>query len=92
MSKVLKFSASWCAPCRAYKPTFDKVSKMDEFGDIEFQEFDVDENEDLAIKYGIRGVPSTIFINNKGEMVDRLAGLQTEDALVSKIREVFPKN
>lgn len=91
MSKVLKFSASWCAPCRAYKPTFDKVSKMDEFGDIEFQELDVDENEDLAVKYGIRGVPSTIFINNKGEMVDRLAGLQTEDALVSKIREVFSK-
>ena len=91
MSKVLKFSASWCAPCRAYKPTFDKVSKMDEFGDIEFQELDVDENEDLAVKYGIRGVPSTIFINNKGEMIDRLAGLQTEDALVSKIREVFPK-
>lgn len=91
MSKIIKFGASWCAPCRAYKPTFDKVSKMDEFGDIEFQELDVDENEDLAVKYGIRGVPSTIFINNKGEMIDRLAGLQTEDALVSKIREVFPK-
>ena len=90
--KVIDFFGEWCAPCRAYKPTFDKVSKMDEFGDIEFQELDVDENEDLAVKYGIRGVPSTIFINNKGEMVDRLAGLQTEDALVSKIREVFHKN
>ena len=92
MGKVIKFSASWCGPCRAYKPTFEKVSKMDEFGDIEFQELDVDENEDLAAEYGIRGVPATIFINNKGEMVDRLAGLQTEDALVKKIREVFPKN
>jgi len=91
MSKVIDFFGEWCSPCRAYKPTFDKVSKMDEFGDIEFQELDVDENEDLAVKYGIRGVPSTIFINNKGEMIDRLAGLQTEDALVSKIREVFPK-
>lgn len=91
MGKVLKFSASWCGPCRAYKPTFEKVSKMDEFGDIEFEELDVDENEDLAVKYGIRGVPATIFLNNKGEMVGRLAGLQTEDALVSKIREVFPK-
>ena len=56
MGKVLKFSASWCGPCRAYKPTFEKVSKMDEFGDIEFEELDVDENEDLAVKYGIRGV------------------------------------
>lgn len=91
MSKVLKFSASWCSPCRAYKPTFEKVSKMDEFSDIEFQELDVDENEDLAAEYGIRGVPATIFLNNKEEVVDRLTGLQTETALVEKIREVFPK-
>lgn len=91
MSKVLKFSASWCGPCRAYKPTFEKVSKMDEFSDIEFQELDVDENEDLAAEYGIRGVPATIFLNNKEEVVDRLTGLQTETALVEKIREVFPK-
>lgn len=91
MSKVLKFSASWCSPCRAYKPTFEKVSKMDEFSNIEFQELDVDENEDLAAEYGIRGVPATIFLNNKGEVVDRLTGLQTETALVEKIREVFPK-
>ena len=91
MSKVLEFSGSWCGPCRAYKPTFEKVSKMDEFGDIEFQELDVDENEDLAAEYGIRGVPATIFLNNKGEVVGRLAGLQTEDALVAKIREVFPR-
>lgn len=91
MSKVIDFFGSWCGPCRAYKPTFEKVSKMDEFGDVEFEELDVDENEDLAVEYGIRGVPATIFLNSKGEVVGRLAGLQTEDALVSKIREVFPK-
>ena len=89
--KVIDFFGSWCGPCRAYKPTFEKVSKMDEFGDIEFEELDVDENEDLAEKYSIRGVPATIFLNNKGEIVDRLTGLQTEQALVNKIREVFPK-
>lgn len=86
--KVIKFSASWCGPCRAYRPTFEKVSKMDEFSDIEFKEYDVDEEEDLAIKYGIRGVPATIFVNNKDEMIDRLAGLQTEQALVDKIRSL----
>jgi thioredoxin 1 len=89
--KVIDFFGEWCAPCRAYKPTFEKVSKMDEFGNIEFQELDVDENEDLASEYGIRGVPTTIFLNNKDEVVGRLAGLQTEDALITKIREVFPK-
>ncbi len=87
--KVIKMSASWCVPCRAYKPTFEKVSKMDEFGDVEFEELDVDENEELAQKYGIRSVPTTLFLNNKGEVLDRLLGLQTETALVEKIRTVF---
>ena len=91
MGKVIKFGASWCGPCRAYKPTFEKVSKMDEFGDVDFQELDVETYEDEATKYGIRGVPSTVFVNNKGEVVDKLVGLQTEDALVKKLREVFPK-
>ncbi len=81
-------SASWCGPCRAYKPTFEKVSKMDEFSDIEFQELDVDDNEELAEEYGVRGVPTTIFLNNKGEVIDRLSGLQTEQALVDKIRSL----
>ena len=91
MSKVIKFGASWCGPCRAYKPTFEKVSKMEEFGDVEFQELDVETYEDEATKYGIRGVPSTVFISSNGEVVDKLTGLQTEDALVKKIREVFGK-
>lgn len=86
--KVIDFFGSWCGPCRAYKPTFEKVSKMDEFSDIEFQELDVDDNEELAEEYGVRGVPTTIFLNNKGEVIDRLSGLQTEQALVDKIRSL----
>ena len=87
--KVIDVFGTWCGPCRAYKPTFEKVSKMDEFGDVEFEELDVDENEELAQKYGIRSVPTTLFLNNKGEVLDRLLGLQTETALVEKIRTVF---
>lgn len=85
---VKEFSASWCGPCRAYKPTFEKVSKKDEFSDIVFEELDVDENEDLAVKYGVRGVPCTIFLNEKDEVIDRLVGLQTEQVLVDKIMEL----
>ena len=62
---------------------------MDEFTHVEFEELDVEEHEDEAAEYGVRGVPCTVFVNEKGEMVDKLAGLQTEDALVKKIREVF---
>ena len=89
MKKVIDVFGIWCGPCRAYKPTFEKVSKMDEFSDIEFEELDVDENEELAEKYGVRGVPCTLFLNSKGELLDRLAGLQTEQALVDKIRSLM---
>lgn len=88
--KVIKLSASWCGPCRVYRPTFEKVSKMDAFSNIEFEEMDVDENEDFAVSHNVRGVPCTLFLNNKGVEVGRLVGLQTEDALVNKIKEVFP--
>ena len=37
MKKVIDVFGTWCGPCRAYKPTFEKVSKMDEFSDIEFE-------------------------------------------------------
>jgi len=86
--KVIDVFGTWCGPCRAYKPTFEKVSKMDEFSDIEFQELDVDNNEEIAEEYGVRGVPTTIFLNSKGEVIDRLSGLQTEQALVDKIRSL----
>lgn len=89
MKKVIDVFGTWCGPCRAYKPTFEKVSKLDEFSDIEFEEMDVDENEELAEKYGVRGVPCTLFLNSKGELLDRLAGLQTEQALVEKIRSLM---
>jgi thiol-disulfide isomerase/thioredoxin len=75
-------------PCRAYKSTFEKVSRMDEFSDVEFEEMDVDENEDFAVRHNVRGIPCTLFLNGNGEEIGRLAGLQTEQALVEKIRSL----
>ena len=90
MSKVIDVFGTWCGPCKVYKPIFESVSKMDEFKNIEFQELNADENEDLVTEYGIRGVPTTIFLNDNGEVVGKLVGLQTEGALSGKIKELFP--
>lgn len=89
LKKVMKASAPWCGPCRAYKPIFENVSKMDEFKDIEFEEIDVDEDEGIAYKYGVRGVPATIFIDENEEAIDKLTGIQTETALVDKIKSLM---
>lgn len=89
IKKVIDAYGPWCGPCKAYKPTFEKVSKMDDFKDIEFKELNVDEEEEVAYKYGVRGVPCTLFIDENDEAVDRLVGLQTEAALVDKIKSLM---
>lgn len=82
MLKVLKFSASWCGPCKVLAPIFNEVKAT--MSDVSFQEIDVDQNSDLAIKYGIRGVP-TIVIEKDGQVVDRKSGVLQNPALTQLI-------
>ena len=82
MLKVLKFSAAWCGPCRVLAPIFNEVKAT--MSDVSFQEIDVDQNSDLAIKYGIRGVP-TIVIEKDGQVVDRKSGVLMNPALTQLI-------
>ena len=82
MLKVLKFSASWCGPCKQLAPIFDQV-KSEVFG-VSFQDVDVDADSALAIKYNVRGVP-TIVIEKDGQEVKRLVGMQQKPSLTSTI-------
>lgn len=84
MVEVKKFEASWCGPCRALKPIFEKVAGN--FSDVNFSYIDVDKNYELASKYSIRSVP-TVVIEKDGEEVQRFAGVQSELAYVNAINE-----
>jgi len=72
MLKVLKFSAAWCGPCKVQAPIFNEVRAA--MPDVSFQEVDVDQSSDLAIKYGIRGVPTIVF-EKDGQVVGRRSGV-----------------
>ena len=85
VKKIYKMSASWCMPCKVYAPTFESVSKLDEYKDIEFKEFDSDEDEDLFIKYAIRGVPTTIFLDENDKELGRVSGNMPKNMLIEKI-------
>ena len=61
--KIIIFSASWCSPCRMFKPVLDKISK--EMG-IPFYTVNVDESQDLAAELNIRSVPATFLYNSEG--------------------------
>lgn len=62
--KLLKFSASWCMPCKALSKTIKEAGDLG----IEIEEIDIDENIELATKYNIRSVPTMIIIENDEEI------------------------
>jgi thiol-disulfide isomerase/thioredoxin len=79
MTKVIKFYASWCGPCRVYAKTFDKVSEelKDE---VEFLNINVeDDTTGLAGEYKVTGIPMTVVI--KGDNVTTKTGRLDESTL-----------
>jgi thioredoxin 1 len=90
MNKIIEVGATWCGPCHVYKPTFEEVSKMEDFKDITFESFDADTDEgnEITQKYNIKGVPTTLFLKDN-ELVDRLTGNMPKDILIEKINKNF---
>ena len=76
MKKILYFSAAWCGPCKMLGPIMESLS-----GQINYEKIDVDQNQDLPIKYGIRNVPTLVLVENE-EAVGRLVGVQSKEAIL----------
>ena len=84
---VIRFSASWCSPCKELTPILEKLSKNFE-GKATFYYADVEEGGlNKGSELGIRGVPSTILFK-RGVEVDRLVGYPGE----AKVAEWLSKN
>ena len=80
------FYADWCGPCKMMSPVIDKLAEEYE-GKIKVGKVNVDENGDLAVKYGIMSIPNMIFFKN-GEVADRVVGAIPKPAM----KEKFEKN
>lgn len=79
---VVDFWAQWCGPCKMLGPIVDQLS--DENTDVTIGKVDIDTNMELAVEYGIRGVPTMIFFKN-GEIVDKVVGVKSKNELQEKI-------
>ena len=76
--KILKFYAEWCNPCKVLANNIDKFKES--HPEIEFVSINVEEDEDLAEKYGIRNLPVLVKLDN-GFEVSRNVGILTVPGL-----------
>lgn len=86
---VLDFWAGWCGPCKMIAPIIDELSD-DYAGKVVFGKVDTeaDDNDDIVSDYGIRNLPTVLFIKN-GEIVDKLVGAAKKSDFQAKIDAII---
>ena len=80
---MIDFWAVWCGPCRMIAPIVEEMSTEYE-GRAVVGKVDVDSNPNVAMKYGIRNIPTVIFVKN-GEVVDKQVGAAPKQAFAAKL-------
>lgn len=79
---LVDFTAIWCGPCKMLEPVVIQLSQ-DWEGKVKVVKLDVDDNSNLAMQYGVMGVPTLILFVN-GNPVQRLSGYQPKERIISK--------
>ncbi|MEW6078298.1 MAG: thioredoxin [Thermodesulfobacteriota bacterium] len=79
--------APWCGPCKAIGPVLDELARAYR-GRLKIAKLNVDDNPRTAATYGIRSIPTLLFVKN-GQLVDTQVGAPPKNALVQRIEQVL---
>ena len=84
---VLDFWATWCGPCKKIAPVIEDLAEQ--YADqVIVGKVDVEENDDISFKYGIRNIPTVLFIK-AGQVVDKIVGATAKAAYEEKIKALL---
>ena len=84
---VVDLWATWCGPCRMLAPLISELAE-EYAGNIVVAKCDVEENDDIAMEFGVRNIPTILFFKN-GELVDKFVGAAPKATLDEKFKALL---
>lgn len=84
---MLDFWSTWCGPCKKIGPYIEDIANTYE-GQAIVGKVDIEENDDLVAKFGIRNVPTVLYIKG-GEVVDKNVGAAAKNVLEDKLKAIL---
>ena len=84
---VLDFWATWCGPCKRLAPGIEALAEEYQ-GQAIIGKCDVEEDEELGMRFGVRNIPTVLFIKD-GEVKDKSVGLTSKQALEEKLKALL---
>jgi thioredoxin 1 len=83
---VIDFWAEWCGPCRMIAPIMEELAQEYD-GKVKIGKLDVDTNQNTAVKFGVRSIPTVLFFKG-GELKDTVIGAVPKNTFVQKIESL----
>ncbi|MDF1610907.1 MAG: thioredoxin [Stygiobacter sp.] len=84
---IVDFWAAWCGPCRMIAPIIEDLANEYD-GRVKVGKLDVDENQQIAIRYGVRSIPTVLFFQN-GQLKDQIIGAMPKTVFVDKLNKLL---